>query len=1119
MFPATHGSLGVAARRKLSDPSDSVFPMRFGVLGPLAVWTADGREVRVPEAKVRMLLAALLVAEGSPVSADRLAFDLWGDRPPGNPANTLQTKVSQLRKALEDAEPGGRKLVAYQSPGYVMKVDVDVAAFRDLVGQGDFDAALALWRGPVLGEFADSSFAVPYIQRLTEERLAAWEEWAVPRLSESSLLGEIGELVARYPLRERLRGLRMRALYLAGRQGEALVSYAEFRRLLAEELGVEPGPELAALHQAILTRTFDADGSGWSAGTSASRARTSSGWRTLPGGAPRSNLPAPLTRLVGRDAAVESVRAVVGESRLVTLIGPGGVGKTRLAIETAGRVGNAWLVEFAGHEQVWEATAASLGVRDDDLVEALRDRDMLLVLDNCERVVAAVADLVSRLSRAAPGLRVLATSREPLGLAGEVLWNVPALEVPAQAVVDVRGFSAVELFLARATDAGYVYESRDAASVAAICRRLDGIPLALELAATRVRALGVAELLDRLSDRFRLLDNGSRDAPARQRTLRAMIDWSWDSLSVAECAVLRRLAVHVEGCDLAAAEVLCAGGDVRREDVLGVVAGLVDRSLVSPGPRYRLLESVAAYGVERLAEAGELAEARLRHAVYYVELAERADPLLRTAEQRTWLERLDAETANLRQALETVRADSALSLRLVNALAWYWFLRGRLGEARRSLRQALSLVGDGPRAYARAWLAGLGVLAGEAADPAGFAAAEEVEDPGARARALWFLGYVTATMGDRSSEHLTEQALTLFVARGDQWGVAAALDDRATQWTARGDFESAERDAAESAALFEALGERWGQLQSSFTLGMLAQTSGDYARAAELHREGLRVAEELGLWTEVSYQLSWLGRTAMGAGDYARAWDLHSRAMRLGAEQGFKPAEMYAETGLGLGARREGKVDVAEKHLTRVLDWHRAVGFEAGSSLILAELGFVAEARGDVAEAWRWQLAGFRVAWENESPRAVALALEGLAGAAALSESFVDAARLLGAAARTRESVGRPLPTSQRGDVDRIAGAARKALGTKGYAEAFEQGRTIHVEELVAEVGPTNVTARVDAERGDSRTRTDHSMDPANRSGDSATQADHSGVPANRQADHSGIPANRQPASVPEGHP
>lgn len=1002
------------------------------------MWTTEGREVRVPEVKVRMLLAALLVAEGRPVAADRLADDLWGDRQPGNPTNTLQTKVSQLRRVLEGAEPGGRNLVSYQAPGYVMRVDVDVARFRELVARAKADQgsrvsllgeALGLWRGPVLAEFADFPFAVPFVQRLAEERLAAWEEWASARLDlgeHGSLLGELGSLVAEYPLRERLRGLLMRALYLAGRQSEALASFAELRSRLAEELGLEPGPELASLQQAILTQSVP---------------RTET---------PRTNLPTPLTALVGRDAAVRSVRKLVAEARLVTLTGPGGVGKTRLAIETARRVGNAWLVELTGHDRtgddgVREATAAALGVRDEDLVEALRDREILLVLDNCERVVSPVARLVSGLLKASPGVRVLATSQEPLGLAGEVLWNVPALEVPGQSATDVLGYSAAQLFVARAADAGFVFTPDKAAAVAAICRRLDGIPLALELAATRVRALGVDELLNRLSDRFRLLDNGSRDAPARQRTLRAMIDWSWELLSPSAQVVLRRLAVHVEGCRLDAAEVLCAdvGSGVRAIDVLGLLAGLVDRSLVSPGPRYRLLESVTAYCVERLVDAGELAEMRQRHAVYYVDLAERADPLLRTPEQRAWLERLDAESGNLRRALETLHDDSALALRLVNALAWYWFLRGRLGEARRSLRQALNIPGSGPRAFATAWLAGLGVLAGETADADGFATADDIEDPSQRARALWFLGYVTSTMGDPASKRLTDQALALFEWQGDQWGRAAALDDRVTQWTVLGDFVAAERDATVSAKLFETLGERWGQLQSSFTLGMLAQARGDYAEAERLHRNGLRMAEELGLWTEVSFQLSWLGRVAMGTADYGRAWELHSRAMRMGAEQGFKPAEMYAETGLALGARREGRLDVAEKHLLHVLDWHRQGGFETGSSLILAELGFVAELRGDAAEARRWQDEGLEVAKQGGGPRAVALALEGQAGVAALEGSYVDAARLLGEAARIRESVGRPLPVAQRGDVDRITATAEAALGPETFAEEYKRGAAI----------------------------------------------------------------------------
>ncbi|MEV4310804.1 BTAD domain-containing putative transcriptional regulator [Actinocrispum sp. NPDC049592] len=1029
--------------------------MKFGVLGPLAVWTADGREVRVPEAKVRMLLAALLVSEGRPVSADRLADDLWGDRPPGNPANTLQTKISQLRRVLEAAEPGGRSLVAFQAPGYLLRADVDVARFRELVAQAGtthdprmraevLSDALALWRGPVLAEFADSAFAVPFVQRVSEERLAAWEEWASTRLAmgdHAQVLGELGELVAEHPLRERLRGLQLRALYQAGRQSEALESFRQLRALLAEDLGIEPGPELSGLHRAILLQD-----------------------PALAVSLPTTNLPSPLTALVGRDAAVESVRSLMGETRLVTLTGPGGVGKTRLAIETARRLGNAWLVEFTDRSSpsgdwVYELTAAALGIRDDPgasgtladrLAEALRAKEIVLVLDNCEREISAVARLASGLLQAVPGLRILATSREPLSVAGEVLWNVPALDVPAPSDTDVLGFSAVRLFLDRAMAAGFVSSPEDALTIAAICRRLDGIPLALELAATRARALGAGEVLARLDDRFRLLASGSRDAPARQRTLRATIDWSWDLLSDKERTVLRRLAVP-DGCALDAAEVLCAGGDVERGDVVELMANLVDRSLVSPGPRYRLLESVAAYCAERLDGAGETSDLLLRHAEYYTSLAERADPLLRTNEQRQWLERLDVESGNLRKALDTavLAGDASLALRLVNAMTWYWFLRGRIGEACRSIQRALSLSAD---ARAVAWLAGLAVLSGEPADEHAFAAAQDIVDKQERARALWFLAYVMSTMGDRSSVALNDLALAGFEEFDDKWGIAAALDNRVTQLSVQGDFADAERDAARAATLFDSLGERWGQLQASFSLGMLAQVVGDSGRAAELHRNGLRMAEELGLWTEVSYQLSWLGRTSMHTGDYDQAWEFHSRAMRLGAEQGFKPGEMYAETGLGLGARRQGRFDVAEKHLRNVLDWHRQGGFESGSALILAELGFIAEQRGDLAMARQLQLDGFTVARATGDPRALALALEGLAGVQALAGSYVDAARLLGAAAQARESVGRPLPKNQRGDIDRITAIAENALGTDTFTAEHTRGAHLEIDALI----PTN---------------------------------------------------------------
>ncbi|MFD2353893.1 ATP-binding protein [Nonomuraea ferruginea] len=344
------------------------------------------------------------------------------------------------------------------------------------------------------------------------------------------------------------------------------------------------------------------------------------------------------------------------------------------------------------------------------LADALRTRRTLLVLDNCEHVIDEVAALSERLLRAAPEVRILATSQEPLGLAGESVWPVPPLEAPLSpaetGVATLRRFSAVRLFEARAAAAvpGFVIDHTNARVVAAICRRLDGVPLALELAATRLRALDVHDLAERLDDRFRLLSSGHRGAPARQRTLRAMIDWSWELLSEPERLVLRRLAVHTEGCALEAAEVICAdGGDVAPEDVLDLLARLADRSMVvraggAGSSRYRLLESVAAYALDRLEEAGETERIRLRHLIFHTELAERAEPRLHGPDQRRWLRRLDAEHGNLRAALEEAvrRQDADLALRLVNALAWYWFLRGRIGEGWRAFTMALAIRGRPP---------------------------------------------------------------------------------------------------------------------------------------------------------------------------------------------------------------------------------------------------------------------------------------------------------------------------------------------------------------------------------------------------------------------------------------
>jgi tetratricopeptide (TPR) repeat protein len=297
--------------------------------------------------------------------------------------------------------------------------------------------------------------------------------------------------------------------------------------------------------------------------------------------------------------------------------------------------------------------------------------------------------------------------------------------------------------------------------------------------------------------------------------------------------------------------------------------------------------------------------------------------------------------------------------------------------------------------------------------------------------------------------HLTAKALHEFEALGDKWGIAVALIDRASHHMSSGDFVASERDAARGSALLGELGERWGQLQASYITGSLAEVAGDYERAERLHRNALSMAEELGLAPEISFQLSWLGRIAMLRGDHERAWQLHERARLLGAEQGFKPAEMYAETGLGLGARRSGQFDVAEKHMANVLDWHRAQRFQAGTALALAELGFIAEQRGDATTAHRLQLEGYELARDSGDPRAIALALEGLAGAHALAGGHEQAARLLGAAAHLRDSVGHPLPAGQRDDVDRIADTLNSALGEAGFSEQFRRGASAAPADLV----------------------------------------------------------------------
>ncbi|OMI37867.1 winged helix family transcriptional regulator [Streptomyces sparsogenes DSM 40356] len=763
--------------------------MRYALLGTTQAHRDDGTPVALGGTRLRVLLTVLALRPGRVHTTGALIGEIWDADPPADGHGALQALVGRLRRALgKDAVssvPGGYRLCADPD-------DVDLHRFERLVTAGSaaledgdpakaaavLDDALALWRGPALADLpgAASAAARAEARRLDARRYRIAADLALGRAER--VLPRLAELCAAHPLDEPLHALWIRALRDAGRTAEALTAYEAIRREIADRLGADPGPTLRALHADLLhpARTSapvpapaDAAGRPGHPGPATGRPSAASGG-LLPGGsvpasggapaqgvAARSggNLRARLTSFVGRETDLGVLRAdLAGPHRLVTLLGPGGAGKTRLSQEAAESVADAWpdgvwLAELAPVDDpgtVPEAVLTALGARQTvirgtaaeelraatdptafdplaQLVDHCAPRRMLIVLDNCEHLVDAAARLAETLLTRCPGVTVLATSREPLAVPGELVRPVDPLPDPvALRLLQDRGAAARPGF--RVAD--------DPAACAEICRRLDGLPLAIELAAARLRVLTPRQLADRLDDRFRLLTSGSRTVLPRQQTLRAVVDWSWGLLDERERTVLRRLSVFAGGCDLAAAEAVCGdpdgtadgtGGDggpgrvgagaggargaqgVDPLDVAALLGSLVDKSLVVAAPdatdgmRYRLLETVAEYAADRLEQAGERAAVERRHLVAYRELARTADPLLRGREQRRWLARLETEHDNLRAALRRAVAarDEQEALCLVLSLGWFWALRGHRGEARQWTTAAAAL---GPNPFA-----------------------------------------------------------------------------------------------------------------------------------------------------------------------------------------------------------------------------------------------------------------------------------------------------------------------------------------------------------------------------------------------------------------------------------
>ena len=663
------------------------------ILGSVEV-ECGGRPVVVGSAQQRRLLAVLIVHAGHVVSADGLIEVLWGDAPPRSAVKTLHTYVSRLRARL--AAGCGDGLVRTRAPGYVLDVDrgsVDAVRFERLVGKARaatdpaatvavLDEALALWRGPALAEFAGEDFAQAAVARLEELHQVGLELRADARLAlgqHAEVAAELEVVCDRQPLREAPHGQHMVALYRSGRHADALAVYQALRVRLADELGLAPSPALQDLERRVLQHD---PGLAW---------EPQMVTVSPPPAAVR--LPTEVTSFVGRDEQRDAVVEALGESRLVTLTGVGGVGKTRLALQVARTVAGrypdgVWWCELApivDPGSVPDVVASSIGARQgaaqtalDAVVQQIGGRQLLVVADNCEHVLTEVATLLDAVVRHCPRVTVLATSRARLGLSGEQVISVPPL------AVEPSGGPAVTLFLDRARavrpelDLGPA--NRDA--IVDVCRQLDGLPLAIELAAARVHSLNPDDLVARLVDRFSLLRRRGQEAVDRHRSLTAVVEWSYGLLSENERLLFERVSVFAGGFTLDAAERVGAGGTVGRDEVVDLLGHLVDHSMVVPGPsggqvRYSLLETLRQYGRERLDERGELSERRALHAAHYVAVAEMVAPALRDGREAAAVASLEIELANLRAAqlhcVEAGRTD--LALRLAVALFRYAMFR------------------------------------------------------------------------------------------------------------------------------------------------------------------------------------------------------------------------------------------------------------------------------------------------------------------------------------------------------------------------------------------------------------------------------------------------------------
>jgi predicted ATPase/DNA-binding SARP family transcriptional activator len=963
--------------------------------------------------KAKHLLALLALTPGHSLHRDQVLDAFWPDAPPTAAASSLYQTLHIARRILCPADQPCDYL-ALRAEALSLSSDkspwIDVEAFEAAAKEARsgsdparYQAALKLYAGELLPQERYEDWAQgprDQLQRAYLDLLLELAELHQDGGEYAQAITTLQRVVEISPLQEEAHAGLMRLYALTGQRQPALAQYSTLTRVLRSNLGAEPAPEHTQMYQEILTGRFPRLVEREQRYTRSVRQ------------SPPTNLPVQLTSFVGREREKDDYLRLLRANRLITLTGPGGCGKTRLALEMASALrqeyrDGVWLVELGALQDpalAPQTVATAVGLHDsrgrlptDLLVAELQRRHMLIVLDNCEHLIEAAAQLGELLLQRCPSVRILATSREPLHAPGEIICLVPSLRLPDTAAVDVTvaetllAYESVRLFRDRACAVTPDFEvsAENASAVIEICHRLDGIPLALELAATRLRALSPEQIAARLDDAFSVLLGGSRTALTRQRTLRATIDWSYDLLSDEERGLFRRLAIFAGGFTIEALEAICESKDTAPA-VLELFAQLVDKSLVTvdregASQRYHLLETIRQYALERLQASGEVSALRQRHRDWYLALAEQSEGILRGPEQGDWLNRLTSEHDNFRAVLRWSLewGEIEVAVRLAGALWRFWYMRGHVREGRERLEEVIARAED----------------AAHDGRPVA---------PETLARALNAAGTFADKMGEsRRAIELHERSLAIRRTLGDRGAIAATLNDLANVLTSAGEYARAMTYYEEGLALYRELGDEWGIVLVLGNFAHCISEQGQYERAAAMFEEAHTLASRMGGAREIAYALNNLG-------------DISFRLGRLDA------ARDYFERGLALFREQADPLCIA---------------------LSLLGLAHIARATGDASQATQLYAESLVLCGPSDNVRDAISNLEGIAGVLLDLGRYESATVLFAAASMTRERLTLPSPPTDRPRLIEALATIREALGEQAYLTSWAFGRAMSPEE------------------------------------------------------------------------